>query len=61
MPSEVKLHYKVRAAIYIATAIGTPLVAYLFSKGIIGEIEVSLWAAEVTVASTIATFNVHKK
>lgn len=49
---------KVRAALYIITAIGTPIVAYLLSKGLIGTLEVSLWAAEVTAISALAGFNV---
>lgn len=49
--------YKVRAALYILTAIGTPLAAYLFAKDLIGELELTLWGAEVTVVSLLAGFN----
>lgn len=49
---------KVRAAIYVATAVMTPVVMYLQAKGIIGALEVSLWGAEVTVMSVMAGFNV---
>jgi hypothetical protein len=49
---------KVRAAIYIFTAIGTPVVAYLAAKGLIGDLEVVLWSAEVTVASSLAALNI---
>ena len=52
---------KVRAALYVATAIGTPLVAYLSSKGTIGDLEVQLWSAEVTVVSAMAALNVSVK
>jgi len=51
---------RVRAVLYAVTAIGTPLVVYLLSKGKIGEAEVVLWSAEVTVVSLLAGFNVMK-
>lgn len=49
--------YKIRAGLYLLTAIGTPVVAYLFAKGFIGDLEVVLWSAEVTVVSALAAFN----
>lgn len=49
---------KARVVIYALTAIGTPIIAYLFAKDIIGELEVVLWGAEVTVVSAMAGFNV---
>ena len=48
---------KARKVAYALTALGTPLVAYLQVTGIIGDAEVVLWAAEVTVVSTLAAFN----
>ena len=48
---------KVRAALYIITALGTPIIAYLFAKDVIGELEVTLWAAEVTVVNAMAALN----
>lgn len=57
----VNLPYKVRAALYVLTALGAPIIAYLFAKGHIGEIEVTLWAAEVTVVNTLAALNVSKQ
>lgn len=48
---------KARQAAYAFTALGTPVVAYLQVKGIIGDAEAVLWAAEVTVVSTLAAFN----
>lgn len=51
---------RVRAAIYIITALGTPLVAYLVAKGTIGELELNLWAAEVTAVNIMAGLNVVK-
>lgn len=47
----------VRALLYVVTALGTPVVAYLFAKGYLGTLEVTLWSAEVTVVSTMAAFH----
>ena len=49
---------KARAAVYAITALGTPLMAYLLVKGVIGEAEMVLWSAEVTVSSALAGINV---
>lgn len=49
--------YRIRAALYILTALGTPVVSYLFAKAFIGELEIALWGAEVTVVALIAGFN----
>lgn len=51
---------KIRAALYVLTAVGTPLVAYLASKGTIGDLEVGLWSAEVAVVNVMAGLNVSK-
>ena len=48
---------KARKVAYAFTALGTPVVAYLQVKGYIGDAEAVLWAAEVTVVSTLAAFN----
>lgn len=48
---------KIRAIIYIVTALGTPVIAYLLSKGIIGDLELNLWAAEVTAVNIMAGLN----
>ena len=53
----INVPYRIRAALYILTAIGTPVIAYLFAKDILGELEVALWSAEVTVVSALAAFN----
>jgi hypothetical protein len=47
-----------RATLYIATAVGTPVVLYAQAKGWIGDLELTLWGAEVTVVSALAGFNV---
>lgn len=47
-----------RFALYVATVLGTPLVAYLRARGIIGDLEVTLWGAEVAAVTAMAAFNV---
>lgn len=47
---------KVRQALYIITALGTPLVMYLVAKGVIGDVEMALWSAEVVVVAGLAAF-----
>ncbi|WP_418060821.1 hypothetical protein [Pimelobacter simplex] len=54
---KLTLPAKVRRSLYALTALGTPVVAYLQVKGIIGDAETVLWAAEVTVVSALAGFN----
>ena len=54
----LQIPHRIRTAIYILTALGTPLVAYLASRGIIGDLEVALWSAEVSAASAMAVLNV---
>lgn len=49
---------RVRLALYVLTALGTPIVAYLNAKHIVGSLEVSLWSAEVTAVGSLAAFNV---
>ena len=49
---------RVRAVLYIATLIGTPVVVYLQAKGYIGDLELGLWGAEVTAVSALAALNV---
>ena len=54
----LNLPYKVRAFLYVLTTIGTPIIAYLLAKGIIGDLELTLWSAVVTAVSALAAFNV---
>lgn len=49
---------RVRKALYIITAVGSPIVAYVALKGYVGEAEVALWTALVSVVSALAGFNV---
>lgn len=53
--------YKVRAILYLITALGTPVVAYLLAKGVIGQLEVVLWSAEVAIVNAMAALNVVSK
>lgn len=48
---------KIRLALYLLTALGTPLVAYLNAKGVLGALEVSFWSAEVAVVMGLAGLN----
>ena len=47
---------KIRQALYIFTAVGTPVVIYLVAKGFIGEVEMALWSAEVLVVGGLAAY-----
>lgn len=55
---KLNLPPKARVILYIITALGTPIMAYLLVKGYIGKDEVLLWSAEITVVSSMAAFNV---
>jgi hypothetical protein len=48
---------RVRAALYVFTAVGTPIAAYLKLKGYIGDAELALWAGEVTIVTGLAGIN----
>lgn len=52
---------KVRAGLYVLTALGSPVMAYLLAKGVIGELELSLWSGLVTAVGSMAALNVNKK
>lgn len=54
---KLNIPYKIRAGIYVANLVGTPIVAYLLSKHIIGSLEVNLWSAEVAVVFALAGLN----
>lgn len=50
--------YRVRAAIYGLNVLGSPVMAYLLAKNVIGTLEVGLWAAEMTAVFAMAGLNV---
>lgn len=54
----VNLPSRVRVALYIITALGAPVMAYLLAKGTIGTLEVSLWSGEVAAVTAMAALNV---
>lgn len=54
----VNLPRRYRLGLYVLNVLGTPVIAYALAKGWIGELELSLWAAEVTAAMTLAGLNV---
>lgn len=54
------LPYKVRATLYVLTGIASPVMVYLLARGIVGTLEMALFAAEVTFVSGLAAFNVTK-
>lgn len=54
---QLNLPPKVRSTLYIITAVGTPLVAYLLAKHVIGQLEVTLWSAEVAVTGGVAALH----
>lgn len=49
---------RIRLVIYLLNIFGAPLAAYLFAKGWIGELEVTLFGAEVAAAFLVAGLNV---
>lgn len=53
---DITIPAKVRQALYIVTAVGTPVMTYLLAKGIVGELEMALWSAEVLVVAGLAAY-----
>lgn len=58
---ELNLAPRVRFVIYVLTAIASPIVGYLFTRGILGEQEVALFGSLVTVVNGLAAINVNSK
>lgn len=54
----VKLPAKVRKAIYVATAVLSPVLAYLNQTGVVNEFWFGLYAVVVTAVSSLAALNV---
>lgn len=48
---------KVRAAVYVITALSAPVVAYLLDQGHIHQAEVNLWAGIITAVNVMAGLN----
>ena len=54
----VNIPPKVRFALYVVSALGSVVAAYLFARGIVGEAETGLWAGVVAIINTISASNV---
>jgi hypothetical protein len=54
----LNLSAKARLVVYIVTGVGSALVAYLVAKDIIGDAEVTLWAAIAALVNGLAAVNV---
>jgi len=57
---QLNIDPRIRASLYLFATLGTPVIAYLFIKGIIGEAEVGLWAAlnsAITAMAALKTSN----
>lgn len=48
---------RVRVAIYVCNVVAAPVVAYAFSKGWIGTLEMTLYSSEVAGAFMLAGLN----
>jgi uncharacterized membrane protein YphA (DoxX/SURF4 family) len=58
MPT-VNLSPGLRLALYIVSALGSLVAAYLFAKGLVGEAETALWAGVVALINAVAAANVN--
>lgn len=54
----LNIPYRVRAILYVVAAVATPVVVYLKAKGVIGDLETTLWSALVTAVTGLAALNV---
>ncbi|WP_418063943.1 hypothetical protein [Pimelobacter simplex] len=54
---KINVPFRVRVALYLANVLGTPVVVYLRAKGVIGDLELTLWGAEVAAAFAVAGLN----
>lgn len=55
---KINIPASVRIALYVLTLLGAPVVVYLRARGIIGDLELALWGAEVSAVSALAAFHV---
>lgn len=56
MPT-INLNPTVRFVLYLVSAVGSAVAAYLFAKGLVGDAELGLWAALVAIVNGIAAAN----
>ena len=57
---QVSLPPKVRQAIYIITAVASPVMAYLNQAGTVSDFVFGLFAVVVTAVAGLAAYNVNK-
>ena len=55
---KITLPHRLRLALYVLNVLGTPVVVYARAKGWIGDLELTLWGAEVAAAFALAGLNV---
>lgn len=55
---DINVPAKVRSWIYIIGIIGQPFMVYLVAKGLIGTLELTLWAALTVATFGLARLNV---
>lgn len=53
----INIPYKIRAGLYILITLGTPVVAYLLAKDVIGTLEVGLWGGLTSAVTAMAALN----
>jgi hypothetical protein len=53
----LNLSARVRLVVYVVTGVGSALVAYLVAKDVIGDAEVTLWAAIAALVNGLAALN----
>ena len=47
-----------RVGIYVLNLLGAPVVVYLRARGVVGDLELTLWGAEVSAMSLLAGVHV---
>lgn len=47
-----------RVGVYVLNLLGAPVVVYLRARGVIGDLELTLWGAEVSAMSLLAGLHV---
>lgn len=55
---QINLSPAFRVAVYVLTLLGAPVVVYLRARDIIGDLELTLWGAEVSAVSLMAALKV---
>lgn len=54
---QINLPVKLRFALYVVTGVGSLVMIYLSSKGIVGEAELKFWAGFTTFIGGLAAVN----